>query len=124
MDLDASLLAGGTEDLDVGVDDLIGVDDLVWATADFGSGSVEREVGVEDLGSFDAVCVVVRPVGVAGLDELTLEPPDEDGLRIPEDEFKLADGASCLDIVTFLEEGSAGLANLDFKRVVWPFGVP
>lgn len=121
-DLEVSLLAGGTEDLEVGVEDLTGVDDLGWAITDFG-GNIEREVGVEDLGNFDAVGSAGRPVGVAGLDEVTLEPPDEDGLRTPEiEELKLADGADCLDVVIFLEEGSAGLANRDFNKVGWPFG--
>lgn len=115
-DLDAGLLAGGMEDL-VGVEDLPGVDDLGWATTNF-EGNVEREVGVEDLGGFAAAGNVGRPFEVAGLDEVTLEPPDEDGLCILEnEEFKLVKGAICVDVAIVLKEESEGLANLDFNRV-------
>lgn len=112
LDLDAGLLAGSTEDL-VGVEDLPGVDDLGWVTGNF-EGNVGREVGVEDLSGFAAVGTVGRPFGVAGLDEDTLQPPEEDGLRIPEnEEFIVADGAIWRDVTIVLEEESAGLASCE-----------
>lgn len=56
-------------------------------------------MGVEDLGSFIAADTVGRPLGVAGLEEVALQPPDEDGLRIPNiEEFMLEDEAICLDV--------------------------
>lgn len=67
-DLDEGLLTTGSDGLDVGVEDLTGVDDRGGAN-DF-DGKVVREGGVEGLVGFEAAGNVGRPVGVAGLDEL------------------------------------------------------
>ncbi|RRT65099.1 hypothetical protein B296_00041299 [Ensete ventricosum] len=67
-DLDEGLLTTGTDGLDVGVEDLTGVDDS-GGNNDF-DGKIVREGGVEGLVGFGAVGNVGRPVGVAGLDEL------------------------------------------------------
>lgn len=68
-DLDEGLLAASTDDLDVGVEDLTGVDDRGRGADDF-AGTVVREGGVEGLVGFETAGNVGRPVGVAGLDEL------------------------------------------------------
>ena len=68
-DLDEGLLAASTDGLDVGVEDLTGVDDRGRGADDF-AGTVVREGGVEGLVGFETAGNVERPVGVAGLDEL------------------------------------------------------
>lgn len=117
VDLDTGLLAGGMDDLDAGVEDLAGDDDLGGAAAEL-EGTLGRAVGVEDLEGLDAVCTEGRPLGVEGLEEVTLDPPDDEGLLIPKrDEFKLEWVISCAEAVVHLEEVSGGFANRDFKRM-------
>ncbi|RZS22076.1 hypothetical protein BHM03_00054812 [Ensete ventricosum] len=66
-DLDAVLLAAGTDDLDVCVEYLTGVDDRGGGAHDF-EGKAVRGVGVEALVGFEAAVNVGRPFGVTGLD--------------------------------------------------------
>ena len=95
----------------VGPDVLDGVVDLDEGSADLVEGSVDLEVGVEDLGAvgpvlagrvaralgdaglepLDAVVDAARPVGVDGLEELDVSPPDDVGRRVVAAEFKLFD---------------------------------
>ena len=67
-DLDAVLLAAGTDDLDGCVEYLTGVDDR-GGVHDF-EGKAAREVGVEALVGFEVAVNVGRPFGVTGLDAL------------------------------------------------------
>lgn len=106
VDIDIGFTAGGADDLDNGVEDLAGEDDRGGGAVDF-EGIVGRAVGVEDLEGLDAAGSEGRPLGVKGLDEVTLDPPDDDGLLIPErEEFKLDWFISCAEVVLHLEEGS------------------
>uniref|UniRef100_A0A0E0BWY1 Uncharacterized protein n=1 Tax=Oryza meridionalis TaxID=40149 RepID=A0A0E0BWY1_9ORYZ len=117
-DLDTGLLCAGMEGLDDGVDDLVaGIDDLEVGVDDLLAGadalpegidvlvagpdvlegvvdlaevSVDLEVGVDDLGA-GGPDLEGRPVGVEGLDELDVCPPEDDGLRVVAAEFKLFD---------------------------------
>lgn len=115
-DLETGLLAGGMEDLDAGVEDLAGEDDLGGGAADL-DGTIGRAVGVEDLDGLDDAGNEGRPLGVEGLEVVALDPPADEGLLIPErEEFKPEEVISCVETVVLLEEGSGGLANLDFKR--------
>lgn len=94
-----------------GPDVLDGVVDLDEGSADLVEESVDLEVGVEDLGAvgpvlagrvaralgdaglepLDAVVDAARPVGVDGLEELDVSPPDDVGRRVVAAEFKLFD---------------------------------
>lgn len=113
-DLETGLLAGGKHALDAGVEDLAGEADLGVGAADL-EGTVGRAVGVEDLDGFDAAGNEGRPLGVKGLEVVTLDPPDDDGLLIPErEEFKPEEVISCVETVVLLEEGFGGLANYKF----------
>lgn len=109
-------LAEGSVDLEVGVDDL-------GAEAPVLTGTVAREVGVEGLDPLELAINDGRPVGVEGLDALEVSPPDDDGRRVVEAEFKLFDDAD-LNGRLVLDGGSGWLANLDFKAVGRAFGVP
>ncbi|GJN37523.1 hypothetical protein PR202_gb26492 [Eleusine coracana subsp. coracana] len=91
------------EDLEVGVDDL-------EAEAPVLAGTVAREVGVEGLEPLELAVNDGRPVGVEGLDPLDVSPPDDDGRRIVEAEFKLFDDA-VLNGRLVLDGGSGWLAN-------------
>lgn len=97
------------------MEDLTGVDDRGGAN-DF-DGKVVREGGVEGLVGFEAAGNVGRPVGVAGLDELWVGPPDDDGLRVPIAEFKPDDDAGCLGASVLLE-GSGEFANWKHNIIV------
>lgn len=98
-------LAEGSVDLEVGVDDL-------GAEAPVLAGTVAREVGVEGLEPLELAVNDARPVGVEGLDALDLDvsPPDDDGRRVVEAEFKLFDDA-VLNGRLVLDGGSGWLAN-------------
>lgn len=104
---------GGTVGLaevarDVGVADLVGLDAV--ADVDFdvvlvdGFEPVLVDLETELEVDLDDVFKVGRPVGVAGLD-----PPDEEGLRIPPLEVvSPGDEAGCLDDKLLLAAGSVG----------------
>lgn len=96
---------------------------FVAETEDLVEGRVALDVGVEDLEGLEAVVNVGLPVGVAGLDP---GPPDDEGLRIPELEvFDPGEEVACLDTKFLLVVGSScGFANLDFNAVGRAFGVP
>lgn len=103
----------GVVDLAEGCADLAGgCADLAGGCVDLAEGSVDLEVGVEDLGAvgpvlagrvaregvvglepLEAVVDAARPVGVEGLEELDVGPPDDDGRRVVTAEFKLFDDA-------------------------------
>lgn len=84
--------------------------DLAAETVGLFDGKVALDVGVEDLEGLDGAVNVGRPVGVAGLDP---GPPDDDGLRVPAlEEFNPGDEVGCLDTKLLLTAGSAcGFAN-------------
>lgn len=105
------------------VDLVVATVGLVAETEGLVEGKVALEVGVEDLEGLDAVVNVGRPVGVAGLDP---GPPDDEGLRVPALEwFNPGEEAACLDTKLLLVVGSGcEFANLDFSAVGRAFGVP
>lgn len=94
------VLVAGPEVLDVGVVDLaegsvdleVGVEDL-GAVGPVFAGRVARELGAEGRETLEVVVNAARPVGVEGLDELDVSPPDDDGRRVVTAEFKLFDEA-------------------------------
>lgn len=93
--------------LEVGVEDLVGLDAPVVETVDLD--------GVDDLDG--------RPVGVVGLEP---GPPDDEGLRVPElEEFNREGGAGCFDTKLPLVAGSGWwFPNLDCSEVEQAFGAP
>lgn len=118
-------------DLDMGVEDLEGIEDLAAGTGvlaaelkgfvveteglvvetvfldaaamDLFEGMVDR-VGVEGLDDFEDAVSVGRPVGVAGRDP---GPPDDEGLLVPPlEELNPGEEAGCLDTKLVLPAGS------------------
>lgn len=82
---------------------------LVAETEGLVEGKVALDVGVEDLEGLDADVNVGRPVGVAGLDP---GPPDDGGLRGPLEVFNPGEETACLDTKFVLVVGSScGFAN-------------
>lgn len=144
-------LAVGVDDLTIGLE--VGVEDL-GGTVGLAEAKLAREVGVADLVGLDmaadvALDVVVndgfepvlnvglgaeamvdldvavkvgRPVGVEGLD-----PPDEEGLRIPALEVvNPVDEVCCLDgkLLLLTAFSVCGFANLDLSVKGRALGVP
>lgn len=108
--LDTGFFKGGAgaEDLEVGVEDLTGVDDLGGgATGLEFDGKESREVGVDGLDDLEAAGNVERLVGVVGLDDTEVGPPEVDDRRFPtNDELELEDDVGCLDTELPLVAGS------------------
>lgn len=110
-DVLVAVAVAGPDVLDGVVDLDEGSVDLVEGSADLVEGNVDLEAGVEDLGAvgpvlagrvaralgdeglepLDAVVDAARPVGVEGLEELAVSPPDDVGRRVVAAEFKLFD---------------------------------
>lgn len=103
----------GVEDLVGTVGLTAGTMDLIAGTVGLVDGKVALDVGVEDLEGLDVVVNMGRPVGVAGLDP---GPPDDDGLRVPALEvFSPGEEAAGLDIKLFLAVGS-GCRFANYKK--------
>lgn len=99
-------LAAGTVVLVAETEGLVaGPEGLVAETEGLVEGKVALDVGVEDLEGLDTDVNVGRPVGVAGLDP---GPPDDGGLRGPTLEvFNPGEEAGCLDTKFVLVVGSS-----------------
>jgi hypothetical protein len=98
-------LAAGAVVLVAGTEGLVAeTEGLVAETEGLVEGKVALDVGVEDLEGLDADVNVGRPVGVAGLDP---GPPDDGGLRGPLEVFNPGEETACLDTKFVLVVGSS-----------------